>query len=290
MNQYFWEDLRKKEQVEEELNNIPEAMLYTIKQETREGFSEIKNPDKINVVVVNGEIVGTVSRHYKLIQHKDAFKPILNGLQNLGSDYGYSLLLTKTRAYMNVFVDEGYDSVSFGFRAQNAIDGGSSVRYAFSSFMKERVIELVGYRKVCSNGMIIRVPLDNAQIVRLEEREKIEQLLMENTKIIHMGNAEEKVQAVQYVVEAMTLLKNPLERLIKTAQSRELTEEAAKEFIRKYVGKRVRQKILDRYEREEPTLWGVYNAITNVASNENLSVRTSNGLINRAAMLMEKEV
>lgn len=49
------------------------------------------------------------------------------------------------------------------------------------------------------------------------------------------------------------------------------------------------ERILERYKTEENSLWGLYNAITFVASH-NATIPTMNGLLNKSANLLEKEL
>jgi hypothetical protein len=171
----------------------------------------------------------------------------------------------------------------------NSLNGKSAIHYLFRSEKITKVVEIVGYRQVCSNGMKIRVPLDQAEFVRPEVREKIEALLVLSQRIIHMGNPEESISAVRYVVEAMALLKEPISLIIKKAKDTMVGEQEAKKLIRKYVGKRLSGRILGQFQEEEPSLWGLANAITFVASHD-VKLSTMNGRINSSAEMLEQEL
>jgi hypothetical protein len=288
--------MRKAEETKKTLENIPKASLQTITA-TKEG--KIENNKEIKAVVVDKRIVATVSKNYKLVQHKDAFSPIFNGLHQTATPYEFSLFQTDTKAFLNVFVDEIGDNgsgIKLGFRVINSIDGRNAISYALSAKNIERqtTIELVGYRLVCQNGMKIRVPLDQAEFLKLEKNvtEKITELIKMATRIVHMGTEQEiqqKMEAVQYVTEAIGLLKEPIELIISKAKKIKVDEEMMKSLIKTYVGKRMSQRILEQFAKEKGNLWGAYQAFTQVASH-GCTVPTMNGLLNKSAIMLEQEL
>jgi cell fate (sporulation/competence/biofilm development) regulator YmcA (YheA/YmcA/DUF963 family) len=288
----YWEYMRKAEQTQETLDNIPIASLQTIVS-TNQGT--ILNPKNIKAVVVNGRIVGSVSKRYRLVQHKDAFSPIFNGLHQTATPYEFSLFETDTKAMLNVFVDEIGENgsmIKLGFRAVNSINGETAIVYDIRADSITSTLEIVGYRQVCSNGMKIRVPLDRAEELRIEKVERVKELIKMATRIVHMGTEEamkQKIEAVQYVTEAIALLKNPIARIIQKAKSERVGEQQAKELLKIYIGKRMNQRILEQFKKEEQTMWGIYNACTAVASHD-CTIPTMNGLINSSARMLEQEL
>lgn len=282
---YFHEYMQKAEKAQEVLDSIPSASLEAIQMEGK------SNPKKIMAVVVNENIVATVSRHYKLVQHKTAFQPILDGLHATGTEYDFALIVGDAKAWLKVFCDTIPDNgsgIRLGFEANNSLNGKSAIHYLFRTESVSKVVEIVGYRQVCSNGMKIRVPLDQAEFVRPEIREKVEALLVLSERIVHMGNPEERISAVRYVVEAMSLLKEPVALIIKKAKSVQVGRDEAKRLIGKYVGKRLSARILGQFQAEEQTMWGLTNSITWVASH-GVKLSTMNGLINSSAEMLEQE-
>jgi hypothetical protein len=284
---YFHEYMQKAEKAQLALDSIPTASMESIRMRDR------LNPKDIKAIVVDGVLVATTSKHYKLVQHKTAFQPILDGLHATGTDYEFALFLSDAKANLKVFCDDIPDNghgIRLGFDARNSLNGKSAIHYLFRTESVSKVIEVVGYRQVCSNGMKIRVPLDQAEFVRPEVREKIEALMVLSEKIVHMGNPEEKISAVKYVVEAMALLKEPVALIIKRAKSIPVGQQEAKKLIGKYVGKRLSKAIYGQFvEHEEPTMWGLYNSITFVASHD-VKLSTMNGLLNSSAEMLEKEL
>jgi hypothetical protein len=292
----FWEYMAGAEQTKATMDAIPTASLQTI---TATDLGPISNPKNMKAVIVEGRIVASVSKNYKLVQHKDAFAPVFNGLHQTATPYTFALFQTDRKAFLNVFVDEIGDNgsgIKLGFRVINSIDGKNAISYDLSAngIQRTTTIELVGYRLVCQNGMKIRVPLEQAEELRLEKKvaERVQHLITMAARIIHMGTEEEikqKMEAVQYVTEALALLKEPIARMIQMAKLRQIGEIEAKALIAKYVGTRMAKRIEQRFQEEPQNLWGMYNACTFVASHD-VSVKTMNGLLEKSAELLEKEV
>jgi hypothetical protein len=284
---YYWESLKQKEDAEQVLESLPTASLRAI------SVLGAENKDFLGVVNEQiKELVAVVSTDYQLVQHKEAFQPILDGLNTIGAKYRMRASHTKTRATLSIITEnEATDGVMIGFSVKNGFDGKTALNYGFRAFKTSHTIELVGYRQVCSNGMKIEVPLDEAEFVTLEERKRITELLNKKLRIVHFGDeVQEKVQSVQYIVEALELLKNPVSRLIEASQKKEVGTKLAEEIILKYIGKRMKQRILGQFRKEEKTLWGLYNAITFVASHDReISTSTANSLIENSADLLTVE-
>lgn len=294
---YVWQ----KSQLQEAVEQLPRAVRCPITVNKKFGransFDELPDleepvsTENYHAIIVNGKMVGAVSPQYKLVQHKDAFRPIADGLDRMGIDADYNLFTHKGKAWLSVLVENAADTVRIGFSAMNSVDGTTAIRYAFAMQSVTKTVELVGYRQVCSNGMKIRVPLQNAEIVKLETREEIEKLMEQHQNIVHMGDPKSQIQAIQYVVEAVAMLKDSVSTIIERAQNYQIEEKAVlKELISVYVGKRMSQKIEDQFYKEHPSVWGLYNAITNVASHADIAETTSTGLIDKAAVMLEKLV
>lgn len=177
-----------------------------------ENIERVKGFKAIEVTDSNGqkEIVNCPTTQYTIVQHNDAFRPIVEALVQSGvQDFKYGLIHNHRWAKLNLLVqDDVIDGVSLGFDVSNSFDGSGAVNFGLDMSRKHRTIELVGYRQVCSNGMKIKVPLDNAEIIRLETVEKVQSLMKQHTKLKHTTNVHRKIEAIQYVVEAVALLKD----------------------------------------------------------------------------------
>jgi hypothetical protein len=290
-------ELKSGEQINLALSQLPlaieKAVFVPDHKNLETGRWKLRREKDYKAIEVDGEIVSIPSKHYHLVQHEQAFRPIIEGLTLRGvENFKFSLFANHRRAWLNVFVGNGYDSVNFGFRALNSFDRSTAITFGLSSFIKNKTIELVGYRQVCSNGMIVRVPLNNAEFVREEEVTKITQLLNKRMKIRHSLQADAMLEELQFTVEGFLLMKNPLERIIKKAQMTPLLIDQALELIEKYVGKRKQDRILSQFGKEEQTLWGLYNAMTFIASHtETFNKATKfNTSLEKAATMLEVEL
>jgi hypothetical protein len=140
--------------------------------------------------------------------------------------------------------------------------------------------------------MKIQVPIDEADFVRPEVREKVKSLLSEHQAIIHTASAVDKIQRMQYMVEAVALLKDPVESMIKAGKKIKIDhKKKLKELVKLHVGNRYKSRVLDAYASEEQDLWGLYNAMTYVASHDReLKSTGRETLLEKAAVMLRTEV
>lgn len=277
------------------LDSLPVAELVDLKDVQHDNV--LKHFKAVRVTRAGNDkvdYVNVLSDRYHVVNHRDAFRPVIEGLVQSGTqDFNFVTWATPKKAQIQVYTGEtGYDNVSIGFTIDNSYDGTSALSFGVKMSKGVTEIEVCGYRIVCSNGMKIRVPLDQADIVGVEERGKILNLLTEHARIRHSRNAEQKLQALQYVVEAVTLLRTPVENMIKKAQKWTwVDQEHLKELVKKHVGKRIQQKVLNRVVQEPDTsLWSLYNAITYVGSHSDMRDVSREHVIDQAANLLTAEL
>lgn len=287
--------LQNGENINQAISELPKA--EDMKLYAGEFYQDVPNFKTIKVGFQGKEhFVYCPTTRYKLVQHEEAFRPIIEGLTQAGqTNFKFSLINNEKFASLRIHVSgEGYDSVSLGFDVTNSFDGSEAISYGFKTLRNQKWIELVGYRQVCSNGMKIRVPLDQAEFIRPELREKVTELLEHHARILHTSKVFEKIELMQYVVEAMSLLKEPVEAIIKKSQTFKLLDkERAEELIKKHVGERYKKKIMAKYmdDIEDNSLWSLYNAITNFASHtDDLKVVTRENLLDKASTMLYEEM
>lgn len=262
-----------------------------------EGYQAIVSVDRATKAA---SIVNIARMRYHIVQHEDAFRPIIEGMTIAGlQDFKFILTSQPHRAHLQVFTGqkasvEGTEGISLGVNALNTFDGTKPLTYSITLFSEKNTIELVGYRQVCSNGMKIRVPLDKAEIIREEEVSELRKLWDKEARILHTPSADIKIKSLQYVMEAVTMLTKPVENLIKKAKEFSLKDTAVfEEIIKAYVGKRYAARVVanmntkDIAPEDHGSLWALYNAMTYVASHDDEIEDTSREtLLNKAADLL----
>lgn len=239
--------------------------------------------------------VNCPTTQYRVVQHEAAFRPIIEGLTQTGtSDFRFIVRENAERAELRVFAGaESADSVVLGFVVRNSYDGSQILSYGFSKLKETQFLEVVGYRQVCSNGMKIRVPLKDAEIIRNEVVHEVKVLFEKALRIRHTASAENRIEEVQYIVEAMALLREPVAAVIRKAQAWSIKdEETLARLIEQHVGKRKAARVLEQYAREPGTsLWDLYNAVTYVSSHDpEMRLVTSDRLEDKAANMLWVEL
>jgi hypothetical protein len=286
-------NMRPAEQINQAIAELPRAEnkdIVTIEGEKVQRFNAVKVTDSKG----NSEIVAVPHKSYQVIQHAQAFRPIIEGMTTAGiHDFKFVMKATHRKAEMQIYATgTGYDSVSLGFSVLNSFDGSKALSYGFRIFGEQKTIELVGYRQVCSNGMKIRVPLENAEFVRPEIKSKVMELFSQYAKILHTRNAVAKIESMQYVTEAISLLRQPIELYIRKAQNWKIENNfQLMQLIKAHIGKRFASKVIEQMTTESQDLWGLYNAMTYVASHDSkLKPSARDSLIDKASIMLEKEL
>lgn len=299
MREINYYGMKPAEQINKALAELPKAEMLDIQSvrgENNDQFEKIPHFKAIRVTEPKSNrvyYVGCPTKQYRLVQHEEAFRPIIEGLTLAGYEHFKFLIWSSPKkAQMQIYTTpEGYDSVNLGFSVTNSVDSNSCLRYGFEMNKASKYVEICGYRQVCSNGMKVRVPLTEAEIIREEEGLKIQELMKESTAIAHTAGIKAKMESMQYITEALAILAKPVERLIKRAQKFTIdNEKMLKTLIKAHVGSRYKRRVLDAYEQEKGDLWGLYNAITYVASHDpTLKESSRETLLNKAANMLSQE-
>ena len=266
--------------------------LISVRGDNKDIYEDVPKFKAVRVKEHNGDIsfVQVATPVYQLVQHEDAFRPIIEGMTLAGvSNFEFVLWNDAKQAQLQIYsTGTGFDSVSIGFSVTNSFDGHSRIKYGIEMNAVHRYIEVVGYRQACSNGMIVRVPLAEAEFVRPEIMEKITVLLSDHKAITHTKTAEEKVKKMQYIVEAVSLLREPVDSMVKAAKLQKIDTERLKEIIKLHIGQRYKARITEQFESEDKDLWGLFNAITHVASHtEELKDTSRQTLLVKAADMLK---
>lgn len=248
---------------------LPKAEMFDVVVDgnTEKEFKAIK---------VNGEVVDIPSRHYVIVQHETAFRPVIEGLTQAGiTNFEYQLYANNNRAYLNLFVGSVKDShstINIGFRMVNSFDRSTTVDYGINVRGHTKYFEFVGFRQVCSNGLVIRVPFAEADFIAEDITEKVQEIFKKHFAFKHNSKANERIANMQFLVEGIALLREPLQQMINKAERINLTEEQIEAILAKHFCERKRKQILAKYQYNEDTegtsFWGLYNAITEIASHD----------------------
>lgn len=333
MNGYRTVQLWQAEQLFE--NELPKASLQPVfcKNDLADG-AQIAIPHK-KAVVINGVPFETVSTSkYKLVQFSDAFKPVVETLAGVDLNIGINVGWNNDSAHLDCIIeDDVADTVRLGFRVSTAHDAAHSIAYSFSAQKVQRektgkqitktesremkdggsydfdskrggykYVELVGYRQVCSNGMKIRIPLEEAIDAKIqgeesvsikkmltevwvedEVRRQVQELVSQNVKIAHIGKVQEKIEAQKRMVEFMAILRSPVQRMIARAQNFKLSDQEAKLVLTAYLGDRLGKDVHAKATEPLDSAWGVYNAMTSYATHKTDSDREIRKLENSSA-------
>jgi len=140
----------------------------------------------------------------------------------------------------------------------------------------------------------VRVPLHQTEIIKPEVVTKITELWKNHARILHTQNATGKIELIQYAIEAITLLREPVEILIKRAKEFSLQDRTKMEkLIKLHFGKRYAERVrrvmntTDIADNEINSLWALYNAMTYVASHdEEIEASSRETLLNKSAELL----
>ena len=267
MNRY---QIRPAEQINEALNSLPKAVEHLLFAAGGPILTEVDGWKGIEVTHNDkSKWVQVPTSKYHLVQHEQAFRPIVEGLTQAGvKDFQFVMAADHKKAEMQIYTGQiGFDTVQLGFRCVNSFDRTTTIQYGLSMNHIDSYIEIVGYRQVCSNGMVVRVPLTEASIIKPELVVKLKEKLWEQkAKIRHNSLADKRLLAIQYAVEAVALLAEPVEMMIKTAIGKHLSTEQIIQLVETHITKRYRERVLGCIEGD--SLWDLYNAITYVASHD----------------------
>lgn len=300
------------EQINQALDRFPtarEADVATLDESGSKKINGFKAIVQDDPVTKRSEVVAIPTKRYTIVQHKDAFRPIVEGLTLAGvKDFGFVARNRGAKATLQLYtgtsVTDGTSRIQLAINCENSYDGSTAVNYGFTMKRQEGqwLVELVGYREVCSNGMKLIIPILTEADVERAKKEGMElgwrsefigsERLLHARKesIRHTASAHTRIEKLQYVTEALALLTNPVQAFINRMKDWSISDEKQlRDLVNAHVGKRYAQKVMNAYYGRggegERSLWGLYNAITYVASNTDIADSAREGLIDRAAKM-----
>jgi len=284
----------------EAVNALPNAVespiFYTHNEKQRKYTSRKAILDE-----ATGEIYNLPSKHYKIISHCDSFSKIigamnLNPKEKVKADvFEHDGRARLSVTFPELLVDDGAQGIELGFRTSNSYCGDQAFKFfgARSAFKKTHVIEFFGLRKVCSNGMMARIPLNEVKEGDRVERKEYDhydrtELATSVTRIVHKGNVDAELFNITSAIEDLRKVIVPLENRIALAKETK--------FAGQDIGKMLREKGFSeklvkfvRQEAEDFSNWGIYNGITNYASTSVENLAVAERAIIRAQMFLSDQ-
>lgn len=224
--------------------------------------------------VSQGKYIKSMSKGYKIIQHRDVFDAVHEafsqfGMQTLGrmDNMGNKVKLDVYFVDDNnqPIMDDSEKGVKLGVRVLNSYDGTSAFR-----------LEMFGIRMICQNGMTFGNLLPVREIVRHKGSEKTYDVIYDTVREFVNQMALNYSQVNKYISEMMkdklewNLAYELLDKLVKIKKH----NRALREIIKRDYGDK---PILSRYD--------LYNVITNYATHgEDLK----NTVINSMELLSQR--
>jgi len=188
-----------------------------------------------------GKTEAVMSNKYTLVQHKDAFFPLLQAVQTFQSGCFGFITDEGGKAYIDVlFEDEQFtfepddaEKIHLGIRASNTYDGTG----AFT-------VRAYGYRKYCDNGMVFG------------------KRALANSYQIHRGTVSVDVftsilnKIKDFIPSIRACINEAIQDELEFSQIQKILKEVG-------IGKRQGSLILSAIiTQENPTRWSLYNAVT----------------------------
>jgi len=263
----------------------------------------------------DNEVAAIASKHYTLIQHADAFNAVLDALSAVKDNATVKANVEeyKGKAWMTVVFDDvvandGEKGIELGFKVLNSFDKTTSLRYGGTQTRHKEWFEFFGYRRVCANGMTVRVPNINLNSISVKgssakvgeftkvQLEKVEARVQEAAvtgTVRHYGKiAEAQMMAIREALMKLPLVVSSLEEQIKAAQSIGMTQaDARKRLTELKFAPRTIAKLIEIYKTQEQNQWGLYNSATYFASHtDGMSPQAVEYTLKTAAPLMQAKV
>jgi len=279
------------------VDRLPEASEkdVVVDGKTEKGFKAICQGEQVLKIFTD---------KYALIQHRDAFAGVLDALllaekENVKA----AVFQTPGRAYLTVVfpeivVDDGAEGIELGFKVSNS-HMGEALKFSGSSTKNTSEFKFFGYRLACSNGMILPVELEKMTVADMELTEKKGGIFQKEVRtqkilakaggrIVHIGDADAKVQLVYQKIMLMYRSVAVVKQYIDSMRNRQLTREEAIKSLEGVFGPRIGASVLSQFDMEEQTLFGLYNSVTYLASHSERSEPNKEMLMMAANTIAKK--
>ena len=219
-------------------------------------------------VFVGPKMVNVVTDRYNLIQHSEAFAPIIPVLEKLGvKNVCAKIDFTTEKAYAYVSLPENFSfiapdgaAINLGFVGVNAYDSTHSVEWSG-----------YGYRQTCKNGMIAK-------------------RLLGGIRAVHTASAEAKLyEWVNNFSQDIQEFNSQIELAMSVGVTRQEAETYARAVSKD--SKRFVELFMrlwdDAYSKTlKSSMWALYNAATDIYSHKSTSLQTAYAGLASAEVLL----
>lgn len=217
------------------------------------------------------KIACVVSRKYALLQHQDAFLPVVEAMQNIGLECEGVLKGDGNKVFLWVFPDgmrikpKDGDPIQMGLLFRNSYDGTN--RYS---------VMACGLRLVCSNGLVL--PDD----VKYD--------------FSHVHKGKMKIIAKETIINLFKTLKQfneGFEANINEAMENFVAlNEVEKAYAAIGIGDRVRKKMMENLDNpENPSMWDLHNSISSYVSHKDkVSMQVYDSYSKKANRLLKNPI
>lgn len=270
------------EKINEVLEKLPEAeekQLFLSDGslvEERKGIFDAKT----------GNLHDVVSDGYVLIQHKDAFKRMIDSLEVPDdADLNVTTGHYKGRAEMNllfnkIVVPDDSQGVTLGLKLVNSYDRSSAfgVQLKRNIYEKGKFIVFYGMRQICSNGMKIMIPLSQMTAEEIDKmspndvRAKEENIKVHTEaftgRIVHYGKNTFNLKFMN-LQDMVNRASNFVKIAIQNAINKNLTETQLKLTLQELnLPNKIIEEMIEEFKTEKKSTWDAYNQVTAYASHK----------------------
>lgn len=301
--------------VVEVLNKLPKVEMGNLIWRHPDAGKEIDCPQRglLSKFEDGKEIVtGVVSKNYKPVQPIDAFMPVIEAIHEVTPDAHVSAGYNDRGSFWLDCLQgtATVDSIHTGYRVFSAHDGKTGINYSVLNKATYKVrenvkheeevldgtakhggylyVDVIGLRQVCSNGMKVRVPLDEAMVgeekgdtaysiremlkevwTQEEDRLKTLKLYAHNQRIVHMGDVQTHIAKVNEAIRAIAHLTPAIVRIVERAQNEQISFQEKYKILENILGKRLSHEVSTQGQSEgNDTIWDMVNQITHYATHK----------------------
>lgn len=241
------------------------------------------------------KLAQVVSKHYQIIQHRDAVQAIGEVLDEAG---------IKTTGFVKSFGNQIQGNLVFDNKGEAVKDPESGIKLGIrflNSYNKSTSfrLELYGFRMICQNGMALGKAMKDVREVTFHMGE--EKTLPALKEIVRrfVKNMVDNVSSLQHYIDECLIdtvewenVGKLLEKLFQHRKHRDKIGDILGISFIEVEDKKTKKKsynyVLEKEGKQKITRWDLYNAITDYASHNDLGLSVENRLQDTAQNVLRK--